>query len=191
MTLPRGAGLKTLMPVTKKPAFSKTTLFFLMAIFFTAVFCQSSPKNDWAGWDFLLGEWTSGESGGVPGSASAGAFTLAPDLGGKVLVRKNHAEYPPAQGRPAIVHDDLMIIYHEDGAAKAFYSDSEGHVIRYGASVSPGRIVMLSEKVSGAPQYRLTYENIEAGKVKLLFEIAPPDRQEEFKKYVEAVVKRK
>jgi len=154
---------------------------------------SSKPANDWAGWDFLLGEWVAAESSGVPGSASSGGFTLASDLGGKVLVRKNHAEYPAANGRPAMVHDDLMIVYHEGGAAKAFYSDSEGHVIRYGVTLSPEakKIVMLSEKASGAPQYRLTYEGIEAGRVKLSFEIAPPDKPEEFKKYVEAVVKRK
>jgi hypothetical protein len=140
-----------------------------------------------------LGEWTSAESSGVPGSASTGSFTLAPDLGGKILVRKNHAEYPPANGRPGIIHDDLMIIYREGGTTKAFYNDNEGHVIRYNVSASPEkkRITLLSDKAAGAPQYRLTYESVQPGKVKLSFEIAPPDKPEEFKKYVEGVVKRK
>jgi hypothetical protein len=158
-----------------------------------AAFSQSQAKNDWAGWDFLLGEWVSGESNGVPGSASSGSFTLAPDLSGKILLRKNHAEYPASNGRPAIVHDDVMIIYHEGGAAKAFYTDSEGHVIRYGVNLSTDgkKLVFLSEKTSGSPQYRLTYVNVQPGTVKLLFEMAPPDKPEEFKTYVEAVVKRK
>jgi hypothetical protein len=165
-------------------------IVFLLLIPFLS---QAQTKNEWAGWDFLLGEWVSGESSGVPGNASSGSFTLSPDLGGKILVRKNHAEYPPSNGRPAIVHDDLMIIYHEGGAAKAFYTDSEGHVIRYGVTLSPDskKLVFLSEKTSGSPQYKLSYVNVQPGRVKLTFEIAPPDKPEEFKTYVEAVVKRK
>lgn len=165
-----------------------TLLFFSIA-----AVCQSSGKKDWADWDFLIGEWASGESNGVPGTASAGSFTVAPELGGKILVRKNHAEYPPANGRPAIVHDDLMIVYHEGNATKALYTDNEGHVIHYDVnfSMDKKKLVMLSEKATGAPQYRLTYEGLQPGVVKLLFEIAPPEKPEEFKKYVEAVVKKK
>jgi hypothetical protein len=156
---------------------------------------QSAPQKDagdWAEWSFLLGEWTAGDSSGAPGRASKGGFTLAPDLGGKVLVRKNHAEYPPADGRPAIVHDDLMIIYREDGATKAFYDDNEGHVIRYTVSFSADkkRIVFLSEKSAGQ-QFRLSYEDVQPGTVKVVFEMAAPDKPGEFTKYVEAVVQRK
>jgi hypothetical protein len=153
---------------------------------------QTSSKDNWSEWDFLLGEWTAAGSSGEPGSASKGSFTLAPDLGGKVLVRKNHAEYPPANGRPAIVHDDLMIVYHESGAVRAFYDDNEGHVIHYDVSF-PDRnhIVFLSEKLAGATRYRLSYENVKEGTVNLKFEIAPPDHPEQFKTYVAAVVHRK
>jgi len=156
------------------------------------VAAQSTPKDSWSDWNFLLGEWTAGDSTGVPGQASKGSFTLAPDLGGTVLVRKNHAEYPPADGRPAIVHDDLMIIFREAGATKAFYTDSTGHVIRYTVTVSPDkkRIVFLSEKNNGAPQYRLTYDDLRPGTAKVLFEMAPPDKPEQFGKYVEATVHR-
>jgi hypothetical protein len=168
------------------------TLFTFLFLSVAAV-SQPAPKSDWADWDFLLGEWTAAESNGVPGSASAGGFTLAPDLDGKILLRKNHAEYPAANGRPAIVHDDLMIVYREGETTKAFYDDNEGHVIRYDASSSPDKkkIILLSEKSAGLPRYRLTYESLQPGLVKLAFEIAPPDKPEEFKKYVEAVVKRK
>lgn len=156
-------------------------------------FSQSAAKSSWEDWGFLLGEWTSAESSGVPGSASSGSFSLVPDLEGKILVRKNHAEYPAANGRPGIIHDDLMIVYRENGATKAFYDDNEGHVIRYNVSSSPDRkkITLLSEKAAGAPQYRLTYESVQPGTVKLSFEIATADKPEEFKKYVEAVVKKK
>ena len=153
---------------------------------------QNNSKDNWTDWSFLLGEWTAGDSSGVPGQASKGSFSLAPDLGGTVLLRKNHAEYPPAGGRPAIVHDDLMIIYRENGLTKAFYDDNEGHAIHYGVTFSPDkkRIVFLSENSSG-PQYRLTYEDLQPGMAKVLFEIAPAGKPEQFAKYVEAVVHRK
>jgi hypothetical protein len=157
-----------------------------------------NPAPSWNDWQFLLGEWTAGESSGVPGQASKGWFTLAPDLGGQVLVRKNHAEYPPAGGRPAIVHDDLMIIYRVPSgsarfATKAFYDDSEGHVIHYNVNFSADKkkIVFLSEVNQGAPQYRLTYEDVEPGTAKVLFEIAPPGKPGQFATYVQATVHRK
>lgn len=153
---------------------------------------QSAP-DPWADWKFLIGEFTAGESSGVPGQASKGSFTFAPDLGGKVLIRKNHAEYPAASGRPAFTHVDLMIVYRDGNTTKAFYTDSEGHVIHYGVTVSPDKkqIIFLTE--AGAPgfQYRLTYEDLQSGNVKVLFEIAPPDKPGQFAKYVEATVRRK
>lgn len=162
-----------------------------------ALFAQNLPES-WNAWQFLLGEWTSGQSSGVPGQASKGSFSLTPDLGGQVLVRKNHAEYPAANGRPAIVHDDLMIIYHVPSATgrfatKAFYDDSEGHVIHYNVSFSPDKkqIVFLSEPSQGAPQYRLSYEDLQPGVAKVVFEIAPPNKPEQFATYVQATVKRK
>ena len=153
---------------------------------------QNQTKDNWADWSFLLGEWIAGDSSGVPGQASKGSFSLALDLGGTILLRKNHAEYPPAGGRPAIVHDDLMIIYRENGLTKAFYDDNEGHAIHYGVTFSADkkRIVFLSENPSG-PQYRLTYEDLQLGVAKVLFEIAPAGKPDQFAKYVEAVVHRK
>jgi hypothetical protein len=171
----------------------KTLLRLIGLLLPLAAFAQNASPDSWADWKFLLGEWTAGESSGVPGQASKGFFTLVPDLNGQALVRKNHAEYPAAGGRPAIVHDDLMIVYREAGATKAFYDDSEGHAIRYNVSFSPDKktIVFLSEKNEGAPQYRLTYENVQAGTAKVVFEIAPPDKPGQFTKYVEATVHRK
>jgi hypothetical protein len=172
--------------------------FFILLLVTLTASSQTSPKESWADWGFLLGEWTAEESSGVPGQASKGSFTLAPDLGGKVLVRKNHAEYPPAGGRPAIVHDDLMIIYRAPAgpaafAIKAFYDDSEGHVIHYNVSFSidKKKIVFLSERIPDSPQYRLTYEDVNPGIAKVVFEIAPPEKPGQFTKYVDGVLRRK
>lgn len=168
-------------------------LVLSILLFAPNVFSQNSGQaNAWADWTFLLGEFGAGESSSVPGPASKGWFSLTPDLSGRVLVRKNHAEYPAANGRPAFSHDDLMIIYRENDDIKAFYSDNEGHVIRYKVTVSPDkkRIVFLSEGSSG-PHYRLSYEDLQAGAVKVMFEVAPRDKPGEFTRYVEATVHRK
>jgi hypothetical protein len=154
---------------------------------------QNAAPDPWAGWKFLIGEFNAGDSSGVPGQASSGGFTLAPELNGNVLVRKNHAEYPATKDHPAFTHEDLMIVYREGGATKAIYADSEGHVIHYGVNLSgDGRqIVFLSEVGGGGPQFRLTYQDAGSGAVSVLFEMAPPDKPGQFSKYVEAVVRRK
>lgn len=141
----------------------------------------------------MIGEWAAGQTGGQLGQTSAGSFSLAPDLQGTILLRKNHAEYPPSNGRPAIVHDDLMTIYQENGATKAFYVDNEGHVIHYDVSIFPDKkkVVMLSEKVENAPRFRLTYSVPHPDALAIVFEIAPPGKTEEFKVYVQGTVEKK
>jgi hypothetical protein len=49
---------------------------------------------------FLIGEWE-GAGGGGPGLGK-GTFSFALDLQDKVIVRRNHAEYPATAGRPAV-----------------------------------------------------------------------------------------
>ncbi|MGA2593186.1 MAG: hypothetical protein ABSH32_24995, partial [Bryobacteraceae bacterium] len=94
---------------------------------------QPAPRErgDWGALQYLLGDWT-GEGSGGPGQG-AGSFSFQPDLQGKILVRKNHAEYPATKERAAFVHDDLMIVYREppDKGLHAIYFDNEQHVIRY------------------------------------------------------------
>lgn len=174
----------------------KLSRAFLAAFLLTTLsFAQQTPaaSNSWADWNFLLGEWNVGQGGGVPGQASAGYFSLTPQLDGQILLRKNHSEYAAANGKPAVVHDDLMIVYREGGLTRALYNDSEGHVIHYNVSFSPDkkRITFLSEAVAGQPRFRLVYENLGPDTVNVVFEIAPPDKPDQFSEYVEGVVHRK
>src|SRR5260370_6189124 len=95
----------------------------------TLLICLVAKAEDCGPLQFLVGNWT-GEGGGEPGQGS-GSFTFAPDLQGKILVRKNVAEYPPSNGKPAYRHDDLMVVYHDYAARRlrAIYFDSEDHAL--------------------------------------------------------------
>jgi hypothetical protein len=147
-----------------------------------------SAAEDWGPVQFLIGKWA-GEGSGQPGNG-AGAFSLLPDLQGKVLVRKSFAEYPAANGKPASRHDDLMIVYRQEGSGelRAMYYDSEGHVISYGVKAVEGGVALTSDGPAGQPRYRLTYLSEGQDRAKLRFEIAMPGK--DFTKYIEAGLRR-
>lgn len=130
---------------------------------------------------FLLGQWEA-----LPdGSGSRGSCTFALSLQDRVIVRTNHAEAPAVGGRPASVHDDLMVIYEEGNALKADYYDSEAHLIRYAVSVpSANRAVFVAEATAASPGYRLTYWLEKPGIVRGRFEMAAPGAPGVFTTYL-------
>jgi hypothetical protein len=146
--------------------------------------CQGA--EDWGAAQFLVGQWK-GKGGGKPGHG-VGAFSFAEDLQGKVLLRKSYSEYPAANGRAAFRHEDLMVVYKEDGALRAMYFDSEGHVIRYGVMGVDGGVAFVSDGPESAVRYRLSYLWREGGEVTVRFEVAPPGKA--FGVYVEGVAQR-
>jgi hypothetical protein len=135
---------------------------------------------------FLVGTWQGEDGKGTPGTASRGSFTLAEDLGGKVLVRRNFAEYPAQGGKPAFRHDDLMTVYAEGGQLKALYVDNEGHVIHYAVAKAGDGVVLQSD--GPGPRFRNTFLPKGADQVLIRFEIAPPGK--DFTPYIEATAKR-
>jgi hypothetical protein len=147
--------------------------------------------DPWADYRFLIGEWVAEEKPG----AGSGEFSLKPDLKDKVLVRKNRASVPAANGRPAANHEDLMVIYRgPDGKrSRAIYFDSEDHVINYTVTTSNDRstLTFLSEESPSAPRFRLSYTKAENETVKVKFEIAPPGKPNDFKTYLGGTVRRK
>jgi hypothetical protein len=153
---------------------------------------QETP-NGWAPFEFLLGDWV-GEGGGQPGQGT-GEFSFHFDLQNHILVRKNYAAYPPANGRPAFRHDDLMVVYREseNSPLKAVYFDSEGHVIHYSVVVSSDKktFEFVSEAQPSSPRYRFTYIKWGSDNLALKFEIAPPGKPDAFSTYIEAKAKRK
>ncbi|HRC85176.1 MAG TPA: hypothetical protein PK413_06175, partial [Thermoanaerobaculia bacterium] len=125
-------------------------------------------------------EWVA-EGGGQPGTG-AGSFSFQLEAGGAVLTRHNVADYPAAEGRPASHHEDLMVLYQEapDGALKAIYFDSEGHVLHYAVDVSAGQgdVRLVSESVPGAPRFELRYRKAGEAGLSGEFNIAPPGKAE-------------
>src|SRR5262247_4314008 len=186
--------------IEARSRFRGKTHLISLAIFAIVFVCNSaiasaqqaaSPAN-WEAWRFLLGEWE-GKGGGAPGQG-AGGFTFALDLQKRILVRKNHSDYPATDKQPAFSHEDLMVIYQEaDKPARAVYFDSEGHVIHYTVEFSPDQnaIVFLSEASPSAPQFRLTYNKAPRNSLAIKFEIAPPGAPGKFTTYLQAVVQKK
>jgi hypothetical protein len=142
-------------------------------------------------WAALLGEWTA-EGQGAPGTGAGGA-TFSLDLQGRGMVRRSHSDYPAAEGRPAVHHEDLMVISPagQPGAAHAVYFDNEGHVIEYGASWSAdgATLTFASGRQPGAPGFRLTYRVLAPDRVEVSFDVAPPGT-DEFRRYVSGVMRR-
>lgn len=127
----------------------------------------------------LLGAW----EGSDATLHATGRFTLEPDLGGKILVRRNHNDSP--QGR----HDDLMIVFAAPGGLRASYFDSEGHAIQYAVTATADRIELVSDETPGQPRFRLRYDRHGADELAVEFAIAAPGAAE-FRHYTGGVVHR-
>ena len=128
---------------------------------------------------FLVGSWNA-----IPGADRVlGHSSFHVEVKGRVMVRDNRADYPAAAGRPAMSHEDLMVIYAEGpGPLKAIYFDNEGHVIRYTASALDAKsVTFLSDAVKGQPRFRLSYNAPGADRLSGEFASAPPDAPDKFK----------
>jgi hypothetical protein len=164
-------------------------------LFWAILACLHAGAAEPPGWgalQYLVGDWT-GEGGGGPGQGN-GSFSFKPDLQGKILVRKNHSEYPATKDRAAFVHDDLTIVYREapEAGVRAIYFDNEGHTIRYEvqAARDGSAVVFVSGVAPSAPRYRLTYTRVDQDRLKVKFEIAPPGKPDQFASYIEAGARR-
>ena len=142
---------------------------------------------------FLIGAWEATGEGG-PG-VGKGVFSFAFDLQNQIIVRKNYAEYPATASRPAVKHEDLMVIYIDATSNQilANYFDTEGHQINYIVMLSADRqtATFLSESSQSQPRYRLSYAKLKDGRLNGKFEIASPGRPETFKNYLEWIARKK
>jgi hypothetical protein len=145
---------------------------------------RSAPAldRDLAPLQFLAGDWVAVSK---PGEGT-GSFSFTPDVQGSILVRRNHSENPAANGRPAGIHDDLMVVFHEGSPAvvRAIYFDSEGHTIRYTADVAAaGQVTFVSDASAPGPRFRLSYASHRDGTLDGKFEVAPPGKPDAFATY--------
>ena len=152
------------------------------------------PADQWKDLRFLIGEW-SGAGGGAATGQGMGTYTFLSELDGKVLVRRSSADYPAANGRPAIHHVDVMTVYFESEgkAPEAIYFDNEGHVIHYAVETdAAGKVArFVSPEQAGQPRFRLTYRETAPGVVAGQFEVAPPGKPAAFTGYQEWSAQRK
>lgn len=142
-----------------------------------APLAEAGPE--WGSLRNLVGTW----EGTDPDRRSTGRFTLAAELGGKVLVRHNVGESPEGH------REDLMVIFHGPASLRASYFDSEGHVIGYTVTAAEAHIEMLSDEVAGMPRFRLTYDVRSGDELAIDFAIAMPG-QTEFQHYTGGIVHR-
>ena len=166
-------------------------VFSLLGTFVIGGHAQTEPPIDpWGQYRFLLGDWVSGpDSNGIEGGTN---FSL--DLDGKVLIRKNFANYPATKGKLAINHKDLMVL-HLNGAApaEADYWDNEGHTIHYMVrfNSTSDTLQFTSNIINGAPRFRLSYTIQGFDSLKVIFEAAPPGSPDSFSPYVSGIIHRK
>lgn len=162
-------------------------LKFLFVLVLTSSFVVSFGQQytTWSKWSWLIGDWK-GEGSGQPGAGS-GMFSFKTDLNENILVRRSHSEYPAANGRPATIHDDLMVVYTDNAGnpSDAIYFDNEKHVIRYSITYSDKTIIFTSEKTPDAPIFRLSYTLLDNGKVNTRFEMSQDGQN--FKVYIEGI----
>ncbi|PWB74491.1 hypothetical protein C3F09_03935 [candidate division GN15 bacterium] len=152
---------------------------------------KPEPIDRWADFRFLLGTWVADSS--ADPRQGTGEFSFALDLNNNILVRKNHTVIAAAADKPALTHDDLMVVFHEQQQTKANYWDNEGHAINYTASLNPGKdtLSFVSDAVTGMPRFRLQYIKLADGGLKITFDFAPPGQPEAFAPYLQGAAHRK
>ena len=161
----------------------KSKLYLLIVLLLLAANAYGQQASPWEKWNWMIGEWK-GTGSGEPGKGG-GTFSFQPDLAKKILVRRAHSEYPAEGKKPAIVHDDLMIVYLDTAGepSNAIYFDNEGHTINYSIRYPDKSIVFLSDKTANAPVFRLTYTRTGMDMANVKFEMSQDG--EKFMTYVE------
>ena len=142
---------------------------------------------------FLVGDWTG--KGGSKAEQGKGAFSFQFELQGTALVRRNVADYPATAQKPAVHHEDLMVIYSDPQTKnlQAMYFDNEPHVIHYVVEVSADgdTVTFVSDEAASQPRFRLSYRKTGDSTVAGKFEMAAPGKADEFANYMEWTARRK
>jgi len=171
-----------------------SAFFALLGVLMAPALAQERMvSTDWGPFKFLIGDWV-GQGTGQPGEASGG-FSFSFELQGRILVRRNYAEYPAAKDHPAFRHDDLMVLYADSPgpAIRAVYFDNEGHTIYYHVALNDDQktLTFQSDPVAGQPRFQFVYHKVDEQRMTFEFNIAPPNKPDAFAKYVGGEVRKK
>ncbi len=154
------------------------TLVFAVLLVASAAAAQTpSLKGGLQGLDFLVGHWSAPMRGKVAetGGGSTGESDFTPEVGGSVLLRKDHVRLYDAAGKPTGEFNIIMMIYPEAGAIHADYADGD-HIIHYtSASVIPGQAVtFVTASLPNAPTFKLAYGLSKSKTIDINFSMAAP-----------------
>lgn len=166
----------------------RTWKYFFVLVFIAALPSLASAQDAFAALQALIGSWEAEPSAAV--TVARTDFTS--DLQGKAIVRHNHAEYAPANGKPGYTHDDMLVAYREvkPVATKGLYLDSDGYYARYTVtSTAPGQVVFVSNVIPGFPRYRTTYALLPDGRLSTTIEVAPAGKANAFGPYLQWISK--
>ncbi len=167
-------------------------IFAVAALLFAGSGGPAQNADPWAPYRFLVGTWT-GAAQGQPGN-TMGTATFAFELDGRILVRTSSTNVAARADAAAYVHEDRLVIYRDAPGQpmRAIYWDNEDHTIEYDVSATPdGKIVTLvSKATASAPRFRLVYTQLDASRVDVKFEMAPPGNPEAFKVYLQGVTRK-
>lgn len=132
---------------------------------------------------FMVGDWRA--VGDSTGAGAGGVSAIHPDLGGRLLLRRDHV-LTKAGG----AFDIYMAVFADGAALKADFLDTEGHVIHYAVTPGAGPSAVFEDPATtSAPGFRLTYAAAGADRLHIRFEIAPPGGA--YKVYTEGDVARR
>jgi hypothetical protein len=168
----------------------RVSIVWFLLFFLYPGYYSYSQNNNLAKFQFLIGNWIGSGGGSISGKGQGGSV-FRYDLDSNIIVRENYAEYPAQNGNPAYTHKDLMIIYYQSSKPRAVYFDNEKHVINYDIDFSDNKVIFTSEIVKGIPQFRLTYEELGDNKMKLYFDISPPNAPGKFGSFLTAEMHKK
>jgi hypothetical protein len=117
---------------------------------------------------FMVGDWQA--AGDSQGAGAGGVSAIHSELGGRVLVRRDHV-LTKAGG----AFDIYMVVYPDRAALRAEFVDTEGHTIHYAVVPGPGpQVTFESPGSAQAPGFRLTYAAVSPDRLHIRFEIAAP-----------------
>ena len=134
------------------------------------------PGATLADLSFLIGDWRAGQGQvAETGGSAKGRSTFTSEVGGNVLLRRDHTDLFDAAGKPTGSFEQLMMIYPEGGTLHADYSDGQ-HVIHYvTADVVAGRsVTFTSASPPNAPTFRLQYRFAAPRTLSVAFQMAVP-----------------